>query len=88
MKLLIETRNGFYDGWLSEILGIPLPESHNSSAAANGTQIAAESGKPGLLLQALRKELQTRNLRVSHLPDGPIVDRLLDTIQLLDQGGK
>jgi hypothetical protein len=67
VKLIIETRNGFYDGWLAEILGLELPEGLDDQGVESGRQTAAESGEPCLLLRALRLELSqgVRNLKAS-----------------------
>jgi hypothetical protein len=71
VKLVIETRNGFYDGWLAEILGLELPEGLDDQGVESGRQTAAESGEPCVLLQALRLELTqgVRNLKASYQPD-------------------
>jgi hypothetical protein len=71
MKLIIEARNGFYDGWLAEILGLVLPEGAADDNTECGRETAAESGEPCLLLLALRLELTqgVRNLKASYQPD-------------------
>jgi hypothetical protein len=83
MKLIIETRNGFYDGWLAEILGLSPPEGAADEFTECGRETAAESGEPCLLLQALRLELSqgVRNVRATYLPEGKLVDELLRVIE-------
>lgn len=83
MKLLIETRNGFYDGWLAEILGIPLPEGVGDTLGVNDAmRTAAEIGPPCLLLEALRAELQqgVPNIKASYLPETEIVEKVLPLV--------
>jgi hypothetical protein len=83
MKLIIETRNGFYDGWLAEILGLQLPQALDDQGVESGRQTAAESGEPCVLLQALRLELSqgVRNVSATYLPEGKLVDELLRVIE-------
>lgn len=73
MRIIIESRNEFYDGWLAEVLQIPVPKVGRFDGFESGKQTAAESGEPCLLLQALRLELSqgTRNLQVTFVPPDP-----------------
>lgn len=82
MRLVIETRNEFYDGWLAELLGIPLPDETDDQAVESGRETAAESGEPCLLLQALRLELSpgTRNIRASYLVEGELIEKVLPLV--------
>lgn len=67
MKIVIETRNDFFSGWVAEVLDIKLPQNIEDSES---TKFGRESAAPcnlTHLLQGLRLELKqgVRNLKVS-----------------------
>jgi hypothetical protein len=67
MKIIIETRNDFFSGWLAEILEIQLPQHiEDLNFTKQGRETAASCNLTHLL-QGLRLELKqgVRNLKVS-----------------------